>query len=300
MKTTLIRSVVETRHPDGNEVPVVLDSPHSGRIYPADFRHAMSPERVRRLEDAYVDELFGDAPKHGATLVRALFPRSYIDVNRAADDIDEALLDGPWPQEANPGPKVRLGIGLVAKRDVYGFVYDRMLTPAELQKRIDSYYWPYHRALQQTLEGASRREGVVWHLNCHSMRSVGVSKAPGRSSGAKAGRYTSSERRVDFCLGDRMGESCGSDFTALVADTLRDLGYSVAVNEPYSGVELVRRYADPKCNRHSLQIEINRALYLDERRAARHSGYDALKQDLSVLVQRLCDYARASVREAAE
>ncbi|MGI9335570.1 MAG: N-formylglutamate amidohydrolase [Gammaproteobacteria bacterium] len=292
----MIPSIVETRHPRGNEVPVVLDSPHSGRIYPADFGHAMSPERVRRLEDAYVDHLFADATLHGATLVRALFPRSYIDVNRAPDDIDEALLDAPWPEASNPGPKVRLGIGLIAKRDVYGFVYDRMLRPSELRQRLDGYYWPYHRALQTALDGACRREGAVWHLNCHSMRSVGVHKAVSNSS---SGDRSSAERRVDFCLGDRMGESCGSEFTALVADTLRELGYSVAVNEPYSGVELVRRYAAPARNRHSLQIEINRALYMDERRVCRHSGYETLRRDLGELVERVCDYARELVRPAS-
>ena len=281
MSTAPNHDVVERIEPTARPVPAVFDSPHSGRQYPGNFGFSLPMVDMRYAEDAFVDELFGSAPAHGAVLVRALFPRSYIDPNRPPDDIDDAMLEAPWPDGANPGPKSELGIGLIPKHEPGGAVYDRKLSVAEVRQRLDAYYWRYHRTLEVAIDQAHARAGEVWHVNCHSMPSVsnGVSpEGPGR-------------KRPDFCLGDRDGTTCSPDFTGLVADTLSDMGYAVTVNDPYKGVELVRRYSDPGRGRHSLQIEVNRALYMHERTIEKHRGFGRLCSDLSRLVAVICEHA---------
>ena len=272
-----IDGVLELRAPDGEAVPLVVDSPHSGDVCPQGF-DARLAERWRSSADAFVDELFASAPRHGATLLRALFPRAFVDVNRSPLDLDGSILEGTWPEPLAPSEKARLGIGLIASRDSNGPLYERKLAVSEVRRRLDAFYWPYHLALRLALDEAYREAGVVYHLDCHSM------KAPA------AGRISS--KSLDFCLGDRDGSSAGGDFTQFVAGTIRDLGYHVEVNDPYKGVELVRRYSDPARGRHSLQIEVNRALYMDERRVARHEGFRQLCADLDRLIGRVADYAR--------
>lgn len=279
----IIDGVLEHVKPVGEAVPVVFDSPHSGKRYPHDFAHALPRALLRRAEDAYVDELFGCAPRHGATLLHALFPRSYIDPNRRADDIDESMLASPWPGGARPSPKVKYGLGLIRKWEFAGPVYDRPLRVSEVRHRIENYYRPYHRKLQMILHHIHSRFGNVWHINCHSMRSRGPAKSPDRPG----------KPRPDICIGDRDGVTCESGFTELVAETLRAMGYQVTVNNPYKGVELVRRYSDPAQNRHSLQIEVNRRLYLDEKNITLTRDAPMLKKDLAALVQVVCAYARS-------
>jgi len=262
--------VLEFVPPTAPPVPVVFDSPHSGAHYPEDFRHCMSEQGLRRLEDAFVDELFDDAPDVGVSFLRALFPRSYIDPNRAPDDIDVAMLDGEWPHEANPGPKSESGIGLIFRLAAEGPVYDRKLAVHEICNRLDRYYWPYHRTLQDLLDVTWKRFGTVLHVNCHSMKSVSTGSMPeGRGA-----------RRADFVLGDRDGTACAPGLTEQVHGHLSAAGYTVAVNAPYKGMELVRRYSDPNRGRHSLQIEVNRALYMDEHRVRKSEGFNALKGTL--------------------
>jgi N-formylglutamate amidohydrolase len=280
---TLIPNVLERLDPHGRALPVVFDSPHSGNIYPADFEHALERELLRRAEDAFVDELYAAAPHHGATLLRALFPRSYIDPNRRSDDIDESLLAEPWPHPLQPGPKVKLGIGLIRKKEVAGHIYDRKLYVEEIQRRIKTYYQPYHSELAATFRRFHRDFGSVWHVNCHSMRSVSGGISP-EGSGKK---------RSDFCVGDRDSTSCAGEFTELVVETLRAMGYRVAVNKPYKGVELVDKYSDPDRNRHSLQIEVRRNLYMDETTIQPNAGFMKLKADLTRLIEVICEFARS-------
>ena len=278
-----IPGVLEVILPQGPYLPVVCDSPHSGDLYPEDFGHRLSVGRLRMTADAFVDELFVDAPSRGATLLRALFPRTYIDVNRSIDDLDASMLDGVWPDPLDPGPKVDLGIGLIARRDASGPLYDRKLTVGEVRRRIDQYYRPYHQTLVDLLDHAYRSADMVYHINCHSMRPVGT----GLAQAARGARP------IDFCLGDRDGTTSCSEFTQLVAFALRDMGYHVEVNHPYKGVELVRRYGDPSRRRSSLQIEVNRALYMDEQRVEKHQGFTALRRDMD----RLLDVIRVYVEE---
>lgn len=273
-------SMLRRWDPLGRPAPLVLDSPHSGVRYPPDFGHCAPLPILRTAEDTHVDDLFGAAPACGATLIAALFPRSYIDVNRDILDIDPDLLDGPWPGPLRPGEKTRLGMGLIRRWAQPGIpLYDRKLSVTEIQARIETCYRPYHLEVKAALDRTHERFGAVWHLNCHSMGSEGSAMTP---DGAKS--------RPDFVLGDRDGTTCDRAFRDVVYAWLRDRGYRVTINDPYKGVELVRRYSDPAQRRHSLQIEINRRLYMDESTRAPHEGYAALKAAMSSLVAMLADW----------
>jgi N-formylglutamate amidohydrolase len=272
------------RHdPAGAAVPLVLDSPHSGTHYPADFVHRPQRSVVRKAEDTHVEALFASAPASGATLIEALFPRAYVDPNRHVSDLDPAVIDEPWPGPLAPSRKTELGIGLVWRLAQGGQpMYARPLSVAEVERRIALYYEPYHAAVAEALDQRHRRFGAVWHLNCHSMPAVGdvMSEDPGRA-------------RADFVLGDRDATSCEPEFTSFVARTLGDMGYEVAINDPYKGVELVRKHGRPAERRHSLQIEVNRRLYMDEQTLERMAGFAALQADLARLVDALADYVQA-------
>ena len=277
----MIADTVLRRHnPSVTAIALVLDSPHSGARYPLDFDHLPPRAVVRQAEDSYVGELYSAAPAVGATLIEALFPRAYIDANRHLCDIDPALLSEPWPGEVTISHKTELGIGLVWRLARGGVpMYARKLTVAEIQRRIVDCYEPYHRALADALDERHRQFGAVWHINCHSMPAIGdvMSDDPGR-------------RRGEFVLGDRDGSSCDAEFTHAVASTLRGMGYEVSLNDPYKGVELVRRHGRPAERRHSLQIEINRRLYMDEDTLARNAGFAGLQENLTRLLETLRDF----------
>jgi N-formylglutamate deformylase len=274
-----IPRVLWRRDPEHAALPLMLDSPHSGSIYPEDFRYCCPLPVLRRAEDAYVDELFGAAPAHGASLIGALFPRSYIDVNRAADDIDPGLLAGPLPSYLIPRPITR--VGLVRRHAQPGVpIYDRKLGADEVLGRIERYHQPYHRILDETCDRLHCQFGAVWHINCHSMPSRG-----NRRDGLKS-------EHGDFVLGDRDGTTCAGEFTEFVARFLRGLGYDVRVNEGYKGVEIVRRQGRPAQNRHSLQIEVDRSLYMDQKTLEKLPGFDTLMADLDRLIAAVADYVR--------
>jgi N-formylglutamate amidohydrolase len=236
---------------------------------------------LREAEDTFVDDLYSEAPRYGATLLAATFPRSYIDANRSMLDVDNQLFDKPWPGPVADNSKVALGIGLVWRvLDSGDAIYTRSLTHAEVMARITQYHQPYQRALKDALDAAHEQFGAVWHINCHSMGAVG-----GKAS-EDAGR-----ERADFVLGDRDGTSAGRDFTQMAYHFLRGAGYTVKINDPYKGVELVRAFSDPANHRHSLQVEINRRLYLNEATRERTSGYDELKANITRLISHVAEYA---------
>jgi len=262
--------------------PVVVDSPHSGRDYPEDFGHAAPIDLLRRAEDAFVDELIADAPAEGAPLLAALFPRSYIDPNRHEADIDESLLAAPWPHGARPTGRSARGLGLLRRLLSPTLpIYDRALEVAEVERRLDGFYRPYHEALKALLDQAHQRFGAVWHVNFHSMKAMG--------------RGRNAHPRADFVLGDLDGAACERDFTQLVRESLTSMGYSVRLNDPFKGAELVTRYSAPRAGRHSLQIEINRRLYLDEAALAKTADFARLRAELRRLIATVVRHARASV-----
>lgn len=283
----VIEDVLVRNDPVGARLPVLFDSPHSGWCYPSDFGFSCPLPVLRQAEDTYVDELFAAAPEHGATLLCALFPRSYIDVNRAIDDIDPGLLDGVWPEPLAPTDKSALGMGLIRTMCRPGMpLYDGRLPVAEVADRIDRFYRPYHFQVASILDGLATRFGAVWHVNCHSM--------PSTTSGTAGGTPT-----PDFVIGDRDGTTCEQGFVAFLSEVLSGFGYSVAVNNPYKGVELIARYANPARGRHSVQLEVNRRLYMNEETLEKHEGFPRLQRHLTTLVRLVAGYAGERLRRRA-
>jgi len=269
-------------------IPLVFDSPHSGEIYPGDFLHSAARHLVRQSEDTHVARLWSHVTAVGATLLEAEFPRAYIDPNRSAADIDPALLADAWHEPLAPSRKTIQGVGLVW-RVVSGGVplYGRKLTAAELRGRIERYYAPYHAELDAIVDARHHAFGAVWHVDCHSMPAVGDAYAddPGRE-------------RCDFVIGDRDGTTCEPSFTRFIADALGSMGYSVAANDPYKGVEIVRRHGRPDERRHSVQVEIKRTLYMNEKTLETHAGYAKLERDLRTLATMLAAYVRERAASA--
>lgn len=259
---------------------VVLDSPHSGTHYPEDFGFSCELASLRRAEDTHVDRLYSFAPALGAAWIEAHFPRSYLDPNRNTTELDVSMLDGEWPEPVEAGSKVKLGKGLIWRLTDDGLpIYRRRLNVAEVKARIANCWQPYHAAVAEAVDAAYQRHGYSLHINCHSMPAVSSSHAtefPGLV-------------HADFVVGNRDGTSASNALMTLVAEHFRALGYDVACNHPYKGVELVRRYGCPTEHRHSLQLEINRKLYMDEVTLAIHSGFVPLQSHLSSMVQRLLE-----------
>ena len=280
MSQAAIRPVVRV-DPAGAAIPLVCDSPHSGTAYPADFRHVVSRALLRQGEDTHVDELWRAAPGHGATLIAATFPRTYIDPNRTLADLDPDLLEGSWPETLSPGEKTRLGKGLIWTRlDARNAIYDGKLAVAEVRRRIDHYYNPYHAALSQAVQERYEQFGALWHLNLHSM--------PGDAY-ERLG-LCSAHPLADFVLGDRDGTTCEPGFVQLIEDVLRSKGYTVARNDPYKGVQLIAQIGRPALRRHSLQVEIRRPVYMNEITRERNEGFDQLKHDLTDLLGVIAAY----------
>ena len=272
--------------PIGAPLPLVLDSPHSGEDYPADFDHAPPRAEVRRAEDTHVARLYRSAPRHGATLIEATFPRSYIDPNRSLADVDPELLADAWGEPLAPSRKTAQGIGLVWRIARSGVpMYARKLASAEVRARIERCWQPYHEALaaehRRTPPELSAQSGTSTATRCPPLGTP-MPTIPGRA-------------RADFVLGDRDGTTCEPAFTRIVGETLRDLGYGVAINDPYKGVELVRKHGRPAENRHSLQIEVNRRLYMDEATLAPNDGYAKLERDLEKLLSAVAWFVRRSL-----
>ena len=268
----------EIRGPRTPAIPLVLDSPHSGNRFPGDFGAQVTESELREGEDIYVDELYAAAPEMGAPLLAALWPRTYLDPNRNAGDVDLELLDGPWPWEYVPSGKAKVGKALLWRTLEDGRpIYPRRLRPDTVRERIERCHAPYHAAIRELLDASVKRFGKVFHINCHSMRGVA-----GKQSDDGEGSV-----RADFVLGDRDGTSCDPAFTELVRGTLAAMGYSVKVNDPYKGVELVRAYSNPKAGRHSLQIEISKRLYVDDATLRKTAGFAKLQRDLGSLLREI-------------
>lgn len=250
--------------PDRPSSPLVFDSPHSGRDYPADFAFACPRPVLERAEDRFLDKLLSWAPDTGIPLLLAHFPRTYIDVNRAITDIDNTMLDAPWPG-AQPTELSAAGIGLIRRLLTPTLpIYTAPLSVAALRHRIDTCYTPYHTALATMIDNAQAQYGHVLHINWHSMPS----------------RFGGTRRMPDFVLGTLHGATCPPHITTALRDCLQQMGYSVQIDDPYPGQEIIRRTGQPVQERFAIQIEINKALYLDEGRNTLHPGHHKLITDL--------------------
>ena len=281
-----VPGVLKRYDPEGDALPLMFDSPHSGNVYPEDFAHSCPRDKILWGEDAFVDKLFDHTPGHGAWFLACQFPRTYIDPNRALVDLDAAMIEGDWPDPVEVTEKTHRGIGLIWKRaDDEHVFYDRLLSQAEVRHRIATYWRPYQDQMDHMADTIWERWGRRWHVNCHSMYSP-----------AYAARLNNPYMpSTDIILGDRDGATSGSEFINLFSEFLIDEGLSVAINDQFKGVELVRRYGDPIGDCHSVQIEIDRGIYMDEWEMIRKPGFAALRDSLNRVVVKLADYVRAQI-----
>ena len=246
---------IEVLHPEGGLAPLVLSSPHSGRLYPPNLlaQVGIGMDELRRLEDGCVDRLFAGAPGLGAPLLHARFARAYVDPNREAYELDADLIRPPLPPYVKVGSlKARAGLGVIPSRIGGRRIYRTRLDFAEAERRIDLAYRPYHRTLQRLLDRPHAEFGAVLLLDCHSMPSQ-------TADGARTG-----EAPVDVALGDRYGRSCAPPVIERAAAVLRRAGLRVGRNQPYAGGQITARYGRPDLGMHALQIEVRRDLFLDE------------------------------------
>ncbi|WP_425258962.1 N-formylglutamate amidohydrolase [Rubrivivax sp. RP6-9] len=271
--------------PAATPIALVCDSPHSGTAYPDDFGHAVDLADLRRCEDTLVDALWSGVPGVGGALLHAHFPRSYIDANRACTDIEAALLDAPWPGELCPSDRAtRLGNGLIySKTTTLAPIYARRLGVDEVRSRIERCWRPYRAALRTLIDATRTRHGRVWHLNLHSMPSNAYERLG----------LASDRPLADVVLGDLRGVSCSAAFTRCLAEAFESLGYTVAVNDPYTGQDLLRVHGRPEQGCESLQVELNRQLYLDETTREPSARFERMRQDIDLVLQQVARFVRA-------
>src|SRR6202140_3993789 len=267
----------EVLEPAEGKGPVLFNSPHSGSTYPRDFLAVsrLDIATLRRSEDSFVDELIAGVVKHGFPLMRAHFPRCFVDVNREPYELDPRMFEGRLPSFANTrSMRVAGGLGTVAR--VVGDaqeIYDQRIPVDDALRRIEGLYKPYHRALRRLAAKGHPDFGAAILVDCHSMPSMAGSR---------------DERpRADIVLGDRYGTSCVAGVTDLVETALHDLGYSVSRNKPYAGGFITEHYGNPPSGLHAIQLEINRALYMDERQFEPIASFGRLAADLEALADRI-------------
>lgn len=273
--------------------PVVMASPHSGRQYHDRFLAAsrLDPQAIRKSEDSFVDEIFEPSTGRGAPLLAAEFPRAYCDVNREPYELDPAMFSGPLPGHANTRSlRVAGGLGTVPRVVASGEnIYRGKLPVGEAERRIRHYYRPYHAALAELVDETMARFGTCLVLDCHSMPSSALPRDRRRRPD-----------RPDIVLGDRFGTSCTRYLTDLADQFLTARGYRVTRNAPYAGGFCTTHYGRPGMGLHALQIEINRALYMDERRFRRLPRLLDLSRDMADLVEVLGAAEQWDTAQAAE
>ena len=260
--------------PAVHRLPVILNSPHSGSVYPDDFLAAsrLDERAIRRSEDTWVDELFLVAAELGCPLLKANFPRAWLDVNREPYELDPKMFDGSLPTYANiRSVRVAGGLGTIARIvSESEEIYTSPLAVETALVRIDTVYKPYHRTLRQLLLDTRAEFGLAVLIDCHSMPST----------------VRGMHRRVrpDIVLGDRYGTSCAMELTDFVAQVLTRFGYSVSRNKPYAGGFITEHYGQPARGLHVVQMEINRQLYMDEETLEKSARFATLRADLGRLV----------------
>ena len=272
-------SSFEIVEPDHWRAPIIFNSPHSGSVYPETFVNASRIDlpTLRRSEDSFMDELIGDLSAHGFPVVRVNFPRSYVDVNREPYELDPRMFSGRLPSFANTrSMRVAGGLGTIPRVVGDGQeIYRERLSVDEALSRIETLYKPYHRALRRLIARVHQNFGTAVLIDCHSMPSIGVSR--------------DEPRRPDIVIGDRYGTSCASILPDMVEDTMTRLGYSVGRNKPYAGGFITEHYGNPVSGLHVVQLELNRAVYMDERRRERGPRFAQVAADFATLADVLAD-----------
>lgn len=271
--------------------PIVVASPHSGRHYPQDFLEAsvLTPAQLRSSEDAYTDLLVADAPQLGLPLIAAQYPRAYVDLNRAANELDPAVIEGIARGPVNP--RIASGLGVIARVVANGrAIYHGKLARQEALARLSAIWHPYHRALDDLMGQAVRRFGQAILLDIHSMPRDALDTGP---------RY--SGPRPDIVLGDRYGAAADAAVMDALESALRAQGFVIGKNTPFAGAHVVTTYGQPALARHAIQIEIDRALYMDEARIAPHGDFDEIRARLTgALAQMARQFGAGHLPLAAE
>ena len=257
--------------------PIIFNSPHSGSVYPEEFLNASRIDlaALRRSEDSFMDELIEGLSDRGFPTVRVHFPRSYVDVNREPYELDPRMFNGRLPSFANTrSMRVAGGLGTIPRVVGDGQeIYRERLSVDDALGRIEALYKPYHRALRRLINKAHQAFGTVIVVDCHSMPSVGVSR--------------DEPRRPDMVIGDRYGTSCASLLPDTVEETLSTLGYSIGRNKPYAGGFITEHYGNPASGLHAIQLELNRAIYMDERRRERGPRFAQVMADFAAVAEAL-------------
>ena len=258
---------------NGNTTPILCDSPHSGTIFPDDFQHICTRNDLLRFSDLYVDELIEGLTSQGITTLAALFPRTYIDANRRRNDIDEKLLEGTWTGRISQKGRASAGYGVIYRKAHDGTqIYKGKLSTDKFHQRLSTYYDAYHSVLKTEINNLKDEFGHVLHLNLHSMPSqYGFSGLP------------------DIVLGNLNGVTCDSTLLNTLRDIFRKNGYSVALNHPYKGAEILRQHGRPHHGVQSIQIEINRKLYMDEKTLEKTNIFTKTKDELHSIINTIKD-----------
>ena len=280
-------------HGNGSPSKWLITSPHSGHYYPRDFilKSKLDSQQLRLSEDMHIDALLADAPQAGASLLLATYPRAYVDLNREPYELDASMFSDPLPDYVNKdSTRVLGGLGTIAKIVTERLeIYDRPLVFSEAEQRIEKIYFPFHTCLKQQIETARDFWGKAYLLDVHSMPSNAVRKYKGGKSGS-----------VDFVLGNRHGRSCDADIYDVVYDFLTDAGYYVEKNKPYAGGYITEHYGNPSEGFHTLQLEVNRKLYMNETSYDLLGNSDEIRSLFSDLVSTLINKTHEKRPKAAE
>jgi N-formylglutamate amidohydrolase len=267
--------------PESHKAPVVFASPHSGNHYPKDFIDAaiLDPVKLRRSEDAFVDELYESVIRFGAPLLKAHFPRAYVDPNREPFELDPKMFKGILPAYVNSSSaRAAAGLGTIAKVVTNGAnIYAHKLDFEEVRTRIEALYHPYHAALRQLIDETRTHFGACLLIDCHSMPSIGGPMDCDQG-----------DSRTDIILGDRFSSSCASWITDIAQTSLEQEGFVVKRNRPYAGGFTTLHYGQPSMRVHTLQIELNRVLYMNEEDITRLDAINTIKERLQPMIERLC------------
>ena len=261
--------------PSAKAAPLLVDVSRSGREYPKEYRSPLPFTTVHDNVSMYVEDLWAGAPGVGATLLYCAFPNTWVDVNRNELDMDPAIVDGEWTVELKPTARTLEGLGLIKTKARYGEPFqERKLTVAEIQERLDRYYRPYHAELKRIADDLYSKFGRLTQISCHCMSAVGAPTHP-----------DAGQPRADFCVSDLRGVTASKEAMARVVDTLKSYGYSVSVNSPYIGNELIKRIGDPARGIDSIQVEINKKLFMDTKTFRGTGGLAKVKADLDRLLK---------------
>ncbi|MBY5650888.1 N-formylglutamate amidohydrolase [Rhizobium leguminosarum] len=279
----------EVHEPVSQTIPFVYNSPHSGRIYPPEFiaQSRLEGIAIRRSEDHYVDELFGSAVALGAPLLAANFPRAYLDVNREPYELDPRMFDGLLPPYANVNSlRVAGGLGTIPRIVAENMeIYARRLPVQEGLDRVEAVYKPYHAALRRLIARTHVKFGFGVLIDCHSM--------PGNV------RVAGSTARPDFIIGDRYGTSASAELSRAAIAILEEMGFAAIRNKPYAGGFITEHYGRPSRGLHALQIEVNRAIYVDELTLEKRDDFAAVADAVADFMQQMADYVEKFAGERA-